>query len=66
MSALIIFFLVRPLEHDGMAEEDEKFRLFLAEHGYDVTLLGMPNETDSVESLDEKIESDDDVKLPVA
>lgn len=49
-----------------MAEEDEKFRMYLAENGYDVTLLGMLNETDSVENVNEKMENDGNVKLPVA
>jgi Na+/melibiose symporter-like transporter len=40
LSALIILFTVRPLSADGMREEDAKFREYLAENGYDVSLMG--------------------------
>lgn len=66
LSASIVFLLVRPLSHDGMAEEDEKFRLYLVENGYDVSLLGLPSETGSAEDVSEKIGSEEDLKLPVA
>ncbi|KIP08049.1 hypothetical protein PHLGIDRAFT_127292 [Phlebiopsis gigantea 11061_1 CR5-6] len=41
LSALVTFFLIRPLSHDGMVEEDEKFRAYLEENGYDVSQLGL-------------------------
>ena len=40
-SALVTFFLIRPLSHDGMVDEDEKFRAYLEENGYDVSQLGL-------------------------
>ncbi|KAF9237651.1 major facilitator superfamily domain-containing protein [Melanogaster broomeanus] len=43
LSALVVFFLVKPLTHDGMKEEDEKFRLYLEEHGFDTSLMGIPD-----------------------
>ncbi|KIJ62762.1 hypothetical protein HYDPIDRAFT_113854 [Hydnomerulius pinastri MD-312] len=62
ISALVVFFLVKPLTHDGMREEDEKFRLYLEEHGFDVSLMGIPDsEVSSTISEDEKPEKD--VKL---
>lgn len=48
-----------------MADEDEKFRAYLAEHGYDVSLLGLPNESGSVDEI-EKTPTEDEIKLPVA
>lgn len=48
-------FLIRPLSHDGMTAEDENFRAYLVEHGYDVSQLGMRSESDSVEDVHEKI-----------
>ncbi|KAG2361276.1 major facilitator superfamily domain-containing protein [Suillus spraguei] len=58
LSAIVIYFLVAPLDHDGMKEEDAKFREYLEAHGFDVSLMGLPEaeivshvegkETDSV------------------
>lgn len=63
LSAAIIFFLVRPLSHDGMANEDENFRAYLVENGYDVSHLGMLSESDSVEQIDEKGTSEEELKI---
>ncbi|KAI6102090.1 major facilitator superfamily domain-containing protein [Pisolithus sp. B1] len=41
LSALVTFLLVEPLTHDGMKAEDEAFRQYLEEHGFDVSLMGM-------------------------
>ncbi|PVF97948.1 MFS general substrate transporter [Serendipita vermifera] len=53
-SALIVVVGVRPLSHDGMMDEDEKFRVYLEEHGYDTSQLGLKDvidpETGSVHS----------------
>ncbi|KAF9223445.1 MFS general substrate transporter [Gyrodon lividus] len=55
LSALVVSFLVRPLTHDGMEEEDEKFRLYLEEHGFDTSLMGIPDsEVSSTLSQEEK------------
>ncbi|KAG2092124.1 major facilitator superfamily domain-containing protein [Suillus discolor] len=42
LSAIIVYFLVTPLDHDGMKKEDAKFRQYLAEHGFDVSRMGLP------------------------
>ncbi|KAG2074206.1 MFS general substrate transporter [Suillus decipiens] len=42
LSAIVVYFLVTPLDHDGMKEEDAKFREYLEEHGFDVSLMGLP------------------------
>lgn len=50
-----------------MIAEDESFRTYLAENGYDVTLLGMhSDDTGSLEGPGEKIPSEEDMKPPVA
>ncbi|KAJ3732129.1 MFS Git1p-related glycerophosphoinositol and glycerophosphocholine permease [Lentinula guzmanii] len=52
LSAIITFFFIRPLTHDGMAEEDEKFRQYLEVHGFDTSAMGL-GETGSVTAVDE-------------
>ncbi|KAH7913193.1 major facilitator superfamily domain-containing protein [Hygrophoropsis aurantiaca] len=47
LSASVTFFLVKPLSHDGMKEEDQKFREFLEANGFDVSLMGLGSETAS-------------------
>ena len=61
-SALVTFFLIRPLSHDGMRDEDAAFRAYLARAGYDVSLIGVESSVSS-ESFeeDEKRPSDVDV-----
>ncbi|KAF8845917.1 hypothetical protein BDN67DRAFT_976797 [Paxillus ammoniavirescens] len=55
LSALAVFILVRPLSYDGMKEEDAKFRLYLEEHGFDTSLMGVPDsEVSSTISEEEK------------
>ncbi|KAI0346090.1 putative metabolite transporter [Trametopsis cervina] len=65
LSAVIVLVMVRPLEHDGMVEEDEKFRLYLIENGYDVSLMGMSMSTETTtvagSEFEEKGASTDDV-----
>ncbi|KAI0346089.1 MFS Git1p-related glycerophosphoinositol and glycerophosphocholine permease [Trametopsis cervina] len=63
LSALIVLFAVRPLEHDGMIEEDEKFRQYLIENGYDVSLMGTGSETTTVtgSEFEEKGDSAEDI-----
>lgn len=58
--------LVRPLSHDGMAEEDANFREYLAQHGYDTSQLGLlPEATSFQEDASEKGASMTDVKVAV-
>ncbi|KAJ7671553.1 MFS Git1p-related glycerophosphoinositol and glycerophosphocholine permease [Mycena polygramma] len=40
LSALITFFFIKPLDHDGMAREDAIFRAYLEEHGFDTSGMG--------------------------
>jgi MFS family permease len=56
LSATVVYFLVTPLDHDGMKEEDAKFREYLEAHGFDVSLVGLP-ETETVSYAEGK-ESD--------
>ncbi|KAJ4480012.1 putative metabolite transporter [Lentinula aciculospora] len=41
LSAIVTFLFIRPLSHDGMAEEDEKFRQYLDAHGFDTSTMGL-------------------------
>ncbi|KAI0059261.1 MFS general substrate transporter [Artomyces pyxidatus] len=41
LSALITFAFIKPLSHDGMIEEDKKFREYLQAHGFDTTQMGL-------------------------
>ena len=56
LSALITLFFIRPLTHDGLAEEDRVFREYLEAHGYDTSKMGFRDEGDnwSQRSLPEK------------
>lgn len=50
VSAAVILVMVRPLSHDGMAQEDEKFREYLEANGFDTSLMGLGEpETASVD-----------------
>jgi len=58
-SALVTFFMIRPLEADGMKLEEEKFRAYLVEHGWDVSQMGLKDEhvgegSSASDELDEK------------
>ncbi|KZT41811.1 MFS general substrate transporter [Sistotremastrum suecicum HHB10207 ss-3] len=56
-SALITFFFIVPLSHDGMEAEDVAFRQYLEDNGYDTSQMGL-FETSSIEtsSADEKMD----------
>ncbi|KAJ6468381.1 metabolite transporter [Mycena sanguinolenta] len=61
LSALITFFFIRPLDHDGMAAEDIAFREYLEANGFDTSGMGFPDGTDTrassiPEEFDEKEE----------
>ncbi|EIN09771.1 MFS general substrate transporter [Punctularia strigosozonata HHB-11173 SS5] len=47
-SALVVFFLIKPLTHDGMVAEDIAFREYLEAHGYDTSLMGLGGSSDSL------------------
>ena len=67
LSALITFFFIRPLSHDGLVEEDGLFRQYLEAHGYDTSKMGFVEEGEewSQKSLPEK-EADTDMKVTEA
>ena len=56
LSALITFFFIRPLSHDGLEQEDRLFREYLEAHDYDTSKMGFVDEDDewSQASLPEK------------
>jgi MFS family permease len=58
ISASVVFFFVKPLTHDGMAAEDEAFRLYLEENNFDTSQMGI-RDTESTIDYDEK----NDVKV---
>ncbi|TFK40017.1 putative metabolite transporter [Crucibulum laeve] len=41
LSAIVTFFFIKPLSHDGMVEEDRKFREYLEANGYDTSMMGL-------------------------
>ncbi|KAG2358289.1 MFS Git1p-related glycerophosphoinositol and glycerophosphocholine permease [Suillus spraguei] len=56
LSAIVVYFLVTPLDHDGMEEEDAKVRdlpEYLEDHGFDVSLMGLP-EAETVPYVERK------------
>ncbi|CAG7846966.1 Probable metabolite transport protein C1271.09 [Serendipita indica DSM 11827] len=59
LSALITFVGVRPLSHDGMMDEDEKFRAYLEQHGYDTSQLGL---RDVIDAETGSVHSEKDIK----
>ncbi|KAH9949958.1 major facilitator superfamily domain-containing protein [Amylocystis lapponica] len=54
LSALITFFFIRPLSHDGMEAEDRAFREYLEAHGYDTSQMGTGEETETWSTSSEK------------
>ncbi|KAF8501272.1 metabolite transporter [Gautieria morchelliformis] len=47
LSALVTFLFIRPLTADGMAREDADFREYLMAHGYDVSKMGVKDDSSS-------------------
>ncbi|ESK95870.1 mfs git1p-related glycerophosphoinositol and glycerophosphocholine permease [Moniliophthora roreri MCA 2997] len=60
VSALVTFFFIRPLSHDGMTEEDSLFREYLEQHGYDTSQMGLGTTSEVTDSA-----SEDEKKVPV-
>lgn len=63
LSALITYFFITPLTHDGMEKEDRAFRQYLEDNGFDTSTMGLPDykaeETGSVEVVEKsKVESE--------
>jgi len=61
LSALITFFFVKPLSHDGMEKEDAEFRAYLAANGYDTSTMGLGDVSDSSIQNEEDVEKKDHV-----
>ncbi|KAH9945300.1 metabolite transporter [Epithele typhae] len=56
-SAIITFFFISPLSHDGMEKEDQEFREYLEANGYDTAQMGLRTESDTLSTAsDEKKE----------
>lgn len=53
LSALITYFFIHPLDHDGMEAEDQAFREYLEDHGYDTSRMGLLT-AEEIRSLEEK------------
>jgi len=56
LSALITFFFIRPLSHDGMQVEDQAFREYLEAHGFNTSTMGL--EEGSLHSIESRPEKD--------
>ncbi|POY75949.1 hypothetical protein BMF94_1033 [Rhodotorula taiwanensis] len=52
LSALVAWYFIPELKEDGMRDEDEAFRVYLAANGYDVSQMGHHEDIDD-ESVDE-------------
>jgi len=58
LSAIITFFFIHPLSHDGMEQEDIAFREYLEANGWDTSQMGLLTD-EEVRSIEEKrIEGD--------
>jgi len=56
LSALITFFFIAPLDHDGMAKEDLAFREYLEANGFDTSGMGFADGTETTtESIPEEM-----------
>jgi len=61
LSASIIFFMVRPLDHDGMVKEDAEFRQYLEDNGFDTSFMGLRDaEIETTSSEPEKDYTEDE------
>lgn len=61
LSALITFFFVKPLSHDGMVEEDRLFREYLEANGWDTSQMGLLQEVWSGAEKDQAAVVEDNV-----
>jgi len=53
LNALITYFFVHPLTHDGMEREDAEFRVYLEAHGWDTSKMGLLTD-EEIRSIEEK------------
>lgn len=60
IAAVVVFILVPDFDKKSLADEDRDFRIYLAEHGFDTTLLGTGDiETVSSDTTDVKHDLDE-------
>ena len=59
LSAIVTFFFIDPLSHDGMEQEDIAFREYLESNGFDTSRMGLLGE-EGVESGEERKVSHED------
>ncbi|EMD34089.1 hypothetical protein CERSUDRAFT_86845 [Gelatoporia subvermispora B] len=64
LSALITFFFIRPLSHDGMDKEDREFRAYLEANGYDTAQMGL-RDTETWSTTSDPVLSEKDEKIVV-
>jgi len=57
LSAIITYFFIHPLSHDGMEREDIEFRAYLEENGFDTSRMGLLEE-DGGSSIEESVGKD--------
>jgi MFS family permease len=53
-SALVTYFFIKPLTHDGMKKEDQKFREYLEAHGWDTSQMGLGEVVPRTSTIDEE------------
>lgn len=49
-----------------MLKEDEEFRKYLAANGYDVSLMGVSDDSGSISDVSEKISIEEDLKRKIS
>ncbi|THH29999.1 hypothetical protein EUX98_g4190 [Antrodiella citrinella] len=67
-SAIVTYFMIKPLDQDGMMEEDRLFREYLEANGYDTSVMGLESEASSLseDSIDKEKHHEDDIIKSVA
>ncbi|PBL03654.1 MFS Git1p-related glycerophosphoinositol and glycerophosphocholine permease [Armillaria gallica] len=61
LSALVTYFFIKPLSHDGMIQEDIAFRQYLESRGYDTSQMGLGGES----QISSETAEEDEKKVPV-
>ncbi|GAA5968569.1 hypothetical protein JCM11641_007682 [Rhodosporidiobolus odoratus] len=54
LSAIIAFFLIPEVKTDGMQLEDEAFRQYLRDNGYDISQMGTGESTEALEPIEDE------------
>ncbi|KAK0235873.1 MFS Git1p-related glycerophosphoinositol and glycerophosphocholine permease [Armillaria nabsnona] len=61
LSAIVTYFFIKPLSHDGMIQEDIAFRQYLESKGYDTSQMGLGGESE----ISSDTAEEDEKKVPV-